>query len=50
MGAAYGEWDSAWGSLGQLAVNVAALVLAGTLTLTVDRALYARRRALRRSG
>jgi uncharacterized hydrophobic protein (TIGR00271 family) len=50
VGAAYGEWDAAWGSLGQLAVNVAALVLAGTLALTIERALYARRRAIRRSG
>jgi uncharacterized hydrophobic protein (TIGR00271 family) len=41
---AFGTWDAAWGSLGQLAVNLASLVLAGTLTLTIERLLYARRR------
>jgi uncharacterized hydrophobic protein (TIGR00271 family) len=44
VSAAYGDWDSAAGSLGQLGVNVVGLVLAGTLTLMVGRALYARRR------
>jgi uncharacterized hydrophobic protein (TIGR00271 family) len=45
VGIAYGEWASARGSLEQLAVNLLSLVVAGTLTLTVERALYARRRA-----
>jgi uncharacterized hydrophobic protein (TIGR00271 family) len=42
---AYGEWSSARGSLEQLAVNLVSLVVAGTLTLLVERAFYARRRA-----
>jgi uncharacterized hydrophobic protein (TIGR00271 family) len=45
VAAAYGDWSSFRGSLGQLAVNVAALLVAGTLTLLVQRALYRRRRA-----
>jgi uncharacterized hydrophobic protein (TIGR00271 family) len=44
VAAAYGDWDTAAGSLGQLGVNLVALMLAGTLTLTVSRVLYARRR------
>ena len=44
VGLTYGD-ASAWqGSLIQLAVNVAAILAAGTLTLTVQRLLYARRR------
>ncbi len=42
---AYGEWSSARGSLEQLAANLLSLVVAGTSTLLVERALYARRRA-----
>jgi hypothetical protein len=41
------------GSLGQLRINVAALLVAGTLTLVVHRAVYARLRAAderRRAG
>jgi uncharacterized hydrophobic protein (TIGR00271 family) len=45
VGAAYGDWDAALGSLGQLGANIVSLVLAGTLTLTVERVFYARRRA-----
>jgi uncharacterized hydrophobic protein (TIGR00271 family) len=41
----YGEWDSARGSAVQLGVNLGALVLAGVLTLGLQRALYHRRRA-----
>ena len=41
---AYGEWGEAAGALGQLAVNLAAIVLAGTLTLYVERRLYVARR------
>jgi uncharacterized hydrophobic protein (TIGR00271 family) len=44
VAAAYGEWDAALGSLGQLAVNLAALVVSGTLTLAIGRWAYARRR------
>jgi uncharacterized hydrophobic protein (TIGR00271 family) len=42
---AYGEWSSARGSLEQLGVNLLSLIVAGTLTLLVERAFYARRRA-----
>jgi uncharacterized hydrophobic protein (TIGR00271 family) len=43
--AAYADWATFRGSLGQLGINVAALLVAGTLTLTVQRAIYTRRRA-----
>ena len=45
VAAAYADGASFRGSLGQLAVNVAALLVAGTLTLLVQRAVYRRRRA-----
>jgi uncharacterized hydrophobic protein (TIGR00271 family) len=40
----YGEWDDWRGSLAQLALNVAGILLAGTLTLWVQRLLYRSRR------
>jgi uncharacterized hydrophobic protein (TIGR00271 family) len=45
VAAAYGDGASFRGSLGQLALNVVALLVAGTLTLFVQRTVYARRRA-----
>jgi uncharacterized hydrophobic protein (TIGR00271 family) len=45
VAAAYGDWSSFRGSLGQLGINVAALLVAGMLTLVVQRAVYQRRRA-----
>jgi uncharacterized membrane protein len=48
VGAAYGEWASARGSLEQLAINLLSLVVAGTLTLLFQRAVYARRRTKHR--
>jgi uncharacterized hydrophobic protein (TIGR00271 family) len=45
VSAAYGDWSSFWGSLEQLGLNVASLLVAGTLTLTVERMFYHRRRA-----
>ena len=42
--AAYGDWSAFWGSLGQLGVNLVGILLAGTLTLAFQRALYERRR------
>ena len=42
--AAYGDWENFRGSLGQLAINLAAILLAGTTTLAVQRLLYVRRR------
>jgi uncharacterized hydrophobic protein (TIGR00271 family) len=43
--AAYGDGSGFAGSLGQLAVNVACVLVAGTLTLAVQRAVYHRHRA-----
>lgn len=48
--AALGDWHDTWGSLGQLAVNLAALLAAGTLTLWVQRVAYRRRRAHARAS
>jgi uncharacterized hydrophobic protein (TIGR00271 family) len=45
ISAAYGDRDGFVGSLGQLAVNMACLLVAGTLTLGIQRAVYHRRRA-----
>ncbi len=42
--AAYGDWSSAAGSALQLAINLAAILLAGTVTLYVQRLGYRRRR------
>jgi uncharacterized hydrophobic protein (TIGR00271 family) len=42
---AYGDGGQARGSLIQLAVNVAMLLVAGTLTLVIQRAVFLRRRA-----
>lgn len=44
VAAAYGDWATVAGSLGQLVVNLAAILIAGTLTLVVERLMYARRR------
>lgn len=48
--AALGDWHDAWGSIGQLAVNLVALLVAGTLTLRLQRLSYERRRAADRAG
>jgi uncharacterized hydrophobic protein (TIGR00271 family) len=44
VAAAYRDWESWRGSMGQLAVNLAAILVAGTATLVVQRLLYRRRR------
>ena len=44
VSAAYGDGPGLAGSAGQLAINVAAILVAGTVTLTIQRALYERRR------
>ncbi len=44
VAAAYGVWDEAWGSAVQLGVNVAAIVVAGTLTLVIQRLWWSRGR------
>jgi uncharacterized hydrophobic protein (TIGR00271 family) len=46
VSAAYGDWHSFGGSIGQLGLNIASLLVAGILTLSVQRALFVRRRAL----
>jgi uncharacterized hydrophobic protein (TIGR00271 family) len=43
---AYGDWDSFTGSIEQLGLNIASLLVAGILTLAVQRAVFNRRRAL----
>lgn len=44
IGAAYQDWSTFAGSLAQLALNLAAILVSGILTLVVQRALYVRRR------
>jgi uncharacterized hydrophobic protein (TIGR00271 family) len=46
---AFGDWDTAIGSAGQLLVNLAGVLVAGTLTLYVQRLLYHRRRRRHRA-
>jgi uncharacterized hydrophobic protein (TIGR00271 family) len=41
---AYSDWSAARGSLEQLAINVGSILVSGTLTLLVQRRIYARRR------
>lgn len=43
VGAAFQDWDAMSGSAVQLAINVASILTAGTLTLGIQRALYRRR-------
>jgi uncharacterized hydrophobic protein (TIGR00271 family) len=50
VAAAYGDWDEAGGAAGQLAINLSSIVLAGLLTLFIQRrAFVARRRRHRRA-
>ena len=44
VAAAYGEWSEWRGAQGQLALNLAGIVLAGISTLYIQRLLYIRRR------
>ena len=48
--AAYADWESWRGSIGQLALNMAAIFVAGTATLAIQRALYDRRRRRHEAG
>jgi uncharacterized hydrophobic protein (TIGR00271 family) len=50
IAAVYGDWDAFGGSSAQLAINLAAILLAGTATLYVQRLLYFRRLAASRSS
>jgi len=45
VSAAYEDWGALRGSLGQLSLNLALIVVAGTLTLAVQRAVWLHRRA-----
>jgi uncharacterized hydrophobic protein (TIGR00271 family) len=44
VAAAYGDWHDAAGAAGQLAINLTSIVLAGLLTLFVQRRYYVARR------
>ena len=44
IAAAYGEWETFRGSAAQLGLNLVGIVVAGTLTLAIQRWLFARRR------
>jgi uncharacterized hydrophobic protein (TIGR00271 family) len=44
VAAAYGDWNDAAGAAGQLAINLTSIVLAGVLTLFVQRRYYVARR------
>ena len=44
VAAAYGDWDEAGGAAGQLAINLTSIVLAGVLTLFIQRRYYVARR------
>jgi uncharacterized hydrophobic protein (TIGR00271 family) len=44
VAAAYGDWHDAAGAAGQLAINLTSIVLAGVLTLYVQRRYYVARR------
>jgi uncharacterized membrane protein len=44
VGAAYGDWGEAGGAAAQLAINLTAIVLAGVLTLFIQRRYYVARR------
>ena len=44
VSAAYADWDAFWGSLAQLGINIGGILLAGVLTLYVQRLFYRHRR------
>jgi uncharacterized hydrophobic protein (TIGR00271 family) len=44
VAAAYGDWDQAAGAAGQLAINLTTIVLAGVLTLSIQRRGFIARR------
>jgi uncharacterized hydrophobic protein (TIGR00271 family) len=52
VSAAYADWPAWRGSMGQLAINIAAIIGAGIATLVVQRVIFRRRRAehVRRRG
>jgi len=44
VAAAYGDWDEAGGAAAQLGINLTSIVLAGMLTLFIQRRYYVARR------
>ena len=50
IAAALDDWDTAAGSAGQLVVNLAGILVAGTLTLYIQRLLYRRRKRRHATG
>jgi len=51
VSAAYGDWPDLWGAVGQLAINLTAILIAGTATLMLQtRVFRARRRRHRAEG
>ncbi len=44
VSAAYGDDDAMWGSLAQLGINIGGILIAGVMTLYVQRLFYRRRR------
>ena len=44
VAAAYGDWDEAGGAAAQLTINLSSIVLAGVLTLFIQRRYYVARR------
>ena len=45
VSAAYKDWDSFGGSIGQLGLNFATILVFGTTALAIQRGFYDRRRA-----
>ncbi len=48
VAAAFADWPDVWGAVAQLAINLTAIVLAGVVTLSVQRRVFNRRRAAHR--
>jgi uncharacterized membrane protein len=44
VAAAYGDWSESGGAVAQLAVNLSAILLAGIVTLFIQRKVYQHRR------
>ncbi|HYN49939.1 MAG TPA: DUF389 domain-containing protein, partial [Thermoleophilaceae bacterium] len=44
VAATYGDWDEAWGASAQLGINLLSIVLAGVITLFIQRRYYVTRR------
>lgn len=44
VAAAYGDWHDWWGAIAQLAINLTAILIAGTVTLLLQDRVYQRRR------